>query len=106
MDEVAGAEPVRWGELHRLAPCQGLPADEDEHWPGLGGDHDCVLATSSTPGVTDLSARGPSARYVWDLSRRENSLWIVPLGARGIRGRLTEEGSSGWGGGDQEEQAS
>ncbi|MGX1881657.1 penicillin acylase family protein [Streptomyces sp. NPDC055287] len=59
MDEVADAEPVAWG-----GPC--------------------VLATSSTPGVTDLSPRGPSARYVWDLSRRESSLWIVPLGARGI----------------------
>ncbi|MFJ6946025.1 penicillin acylase family protein, partial [Streptomyces wuyuanensis] len=48
--------------------------------------HDCVLATSSVPGVTDLSARGPSARYVWDLARREDSLWVVPLGARGIPG--------------------
>ncbi|WP_407554464.1 penicillin acylase family protein [Streptomyces sp. Pv4-95] len=86
MDEVAGAEPVAWGELHRLAPGRALPAVEGERWPGLGGDHDCVLATSSTPGVTDLSARGPSARYVWDLSRRENSLWIVPLGASGVPG--------------------
>lgn len=86
LDEVADAEPVPWGELHRLAPGRALPAVEDEQWPGLGGDHDCVLATSSTPGVTDLSARGPSARYVWDLARRENSLWIVPLGARGIPG--------------------
>jgi len=47
-----------------------------------------VLATSSTPGLTDLSSRGPSARYVWDLARRENSLWAVPLGARGIPGDL------------------
>ncbi|MER6999756.1 penicillin acylase family protein [Streptomyces sp. NPDC000410] len=86
MGDVAAAEPVPWGTLHRLAPGRVLPAAEDEPWPGLGGDHDCVLATSSTPGVTDLSPRGPSARYVWDLAHRENSLWIVPLGARGIPG--------------------
>ncbi len=86
LEETAPLEPVTWGELHRLAPGRILPAAEDEEWPGLGGDHDCVLATSSTPGVTDLSSRGPSARYVWDLARRENSLWAVPLGARGIPG--------------------
>ncbi|MGW7051639.1 penicillin acylase family protein [Streptomyces sp. NPDC054887] len=86
LDEVAAAPPAPWGELHRLATCQALPAAEEEPWPGLGGDHDCVLATSSTPGVTDLSARGPSARYVWDLADRENSLWVVPLGALGTPG--------------------
>ncbi|MFG3506528.1 penicillin acylase family protein [Streptomyces sp. NPDC047821] len=84
--EAAAAEPVPWGGLHRLAPCRALPAGREEHWPGLGGDHDCVLATSSTPGVTHLSSRGPSARYVWDLSHRDNSLWVVPLGTRGIPG--------------------
>ncbi|MFG2344178.1 penicillin acylase family protein [Streptomyces phaeochromogenes] len=86
LEETARLEPVTWGELHRLAPARILPATEGEEWPGLGGDHDCVLATSSTPGLTDLSSRGPSARYVWDLARRENSLWVVPLGARGIPG--------------------
>ncbi|MEV0219629.1 penicillin acylase family protein [Streptomyces sp. NPDC050704] len=86
LEEAACAEPVTWGALHRFAPARTLPAAEEEQWPGLAGDHDCVLATSSTPGVTDLSNRGPSARYVWDLDRRENSLWVVPLGARGIPG--------------------
>ena len=86
LEEAAVMEPVTWGELHRLAPVRSLPAAGDEERPGLGGDHDCVLATSSTPGVTDLSSRGPSARYVWDLADRENSLWSVPLGARGIPG--------------------
>ncbi|MFE3324898.1 penicillin acylase family protein [Streptomyces sp. NPDC059176] len=87
LEEVARADdPQRtWGELHRLAPWQAL-AGTDEEWPGLSGDHDCVLATSSVPGVTDHSARGPAARYVWDLARREDSLWVVPLGARGIPG--------------------
>jgi penicillin amidase len=58
--------------------------DPADTWPGLDGDHDCVLSTSSVPGVTDLSARGPAARYVWDLARREDSLWVVPLGASGV----------------------
>ncbi|MGW0575528.1 penicillin acylase family protein [Streptomyces sp. NPDC002920] len=35
------------------------------------------------PGWSDLAARGPAARYVWDLARREDSLWVVPLGASG-----------------------
>ncbi|GBQ00467.1 penicillin amidase [Streptomyces spongiicola] len=88
VEEVAAADgpETTWGERHRLAPWRALPARGGEEWPGLPGDHDCVLATSSVPGVTDLSARAPSARYVWDLARREDSLWVVPLGARGIPG--------------------
>lgn len=43
-------------------------------------------ATSSVPGVTDLSSRASAARYVWDLARREDSLWAVPLGADGVTG--------------------
>ena len=86
LEETAGADPVTWGELHRLAPLRALPGSGEEQWPGLGGDHDCVLATSSVPGITDLSSRGPSARYVWDLADRDNSLWIVPLGANGVAG--------------------
>ncbi|MER6994240.1 penicillin acylase family protein [Streptomyces sp. NPDC000410] len=88
VEEVAAEPPeATWGELHRLAPWQALPGVvANEEWPGLPGDHDCVLSTSSVPGLTDLSARGPAARYVWDLERRENSLWVVPLGARGVPG--------------------
>ncbi|MFD9796301.1 GNAT family N-acetyltransferase [Streptomyces sp. NPDC059070] len=84
LEEVAGAEGEfgTWGEAHRLAPWQALP-DATAQWPGLAGDHDCVLSTSSVPGLTHLSARGPAARYVWDLSRREDSLWVVPFGASG-----------------------
>ncbi|SDY90250.1 penicillin amidase [Micromonospora pattaloongensis] len=85
IEDVAGRPPLRWGEVHRLAPWQALP-DPTERWPGLAGDHDCVLATSSVPGVTDDSVRAPAARYVWDLSRRDNSLWIVPFGASGVPG--------------------
>ncbi|WP_143663483.1 penicillin acylase family protein, partial [Streptomyces bobili] len=54
-----------------------------EEAPALSGDHDCVLCTSAVPGWTDLAARGPAARYVWDLARREDSRWIVPHGASG-----------------------
>ncbi|POG43206.1 penicillin amidase [Streptomyces sp. ZL-24] len=82
-----GDGPAPWGEVHRVAPWQALPdATPQEVWPGLAGDHDCVLSTSSVPGVTDLFARGPAARYVWDLARREDSLWVVPFGASGVPG--------------------
>ncbi|WP_169949121.1 penicillin acylase family protein [Microbispora sp. H11081] len=83
---------VRWGDLHRLAPWRALPhppLQEDaseEVASGLSGDHNCVLSTSSVPGVTHNCARGPAARYVWDLARRDGSLWIVPFGASGVPG--------------------
>ncbi|MFG1860971.1 penicillin acylase family protein [Microbispora bryophytorum] len=90
-DELTG---VRWGDLHRLAPWRALPSPAislpvDGAAPveaGLAGDHDCVLSTSSVPGVTHHCARGPAARYVWDLARRDGSLWIVPFGASGVPG--------------------
>ncbi|MFF4350601.1 penicillin acylase family protein [Streptomyces sp. NPDC001530] len=84
-DSGAGRTPTTWGDTHRLAPWRALP-DPSYEAPGLSGDHDCVLCTSAVPGVTDLSARGPAARYVWDLADRDNSLWVVPLGADGVAG--------------------
>ncbi|MFJ3668079.1 penicillin acylase family protein [Streptomyces sp. NPDC090106] len=82
VEEVAAREPAgTWGETHRLFAWRALPEEFDG--PGLSGDHDCVLCTSAVPGVTDLAARGPAARYVWDLARREESRWAVPLGASG-----------------------
>ncbi|MFI1393496.1 GNAT family N-acetyltransferase [Streptomyces sp. NPDC020681] len=88
VEEVAAAagEPAAWGSKHRLAPWQALPGEQHEEWPALSGDHDCVLSTTSVPGLTDLSSRGPAARYVWDLDRRDNSLWAVPFGASGVPG--------------------
>ncbi|MFJ7985178.1 penicillin acylase family protein [Streptomyces sp. NPDC096351] len=87
LDEVgAGEPPAAWGATHRLAPWQALPDPDDAQWPGLGGDHDCVLSTSSVPGWTDRSARASAARYVWDLADRERSGWIVPFGASGVPG--------------------
>ncbi|MEV6992292.1 GNAT family N-acetyltransferase [Streptomyces sp. NPDC093228] len=86
VEEVA-VNPPRgtWGDTHRLAPWRATPGTPYEE-PGLSGDHDCVLCTSCVPGLTDLSARGPAARYVWDLARRDDSLWVVPLGALGVPG--------------------
>ncbi|MEU8574026.1 penicillin acylase family protein [Streptomyces asoensis] len=86
LEEAAGRPQARWGDTHRLAPWRALP-DPAEETPALSGDHDCVLCTSAVPGWTDLAARGPAARYVWDLARREDSLWIVPFGASGVPGR-------------------
>nr|WP_308380047.1 penicillin acylase family protein [Streptomyces sp. ISL-43] len=85
LEETAatGAPDTPWSEVHRLAPWSALP-DPDTEWPGLGGDHDCVNATSTVPGFTDLASRASAARYVWDLARREDSLWAVPLGADGV----------------------
>ncbi|MER6558670.1 penicillin acylase family protein [Streptomyces sp. NPDC001027] len=85
LEETAGQPAVRWGDTHRLAPWRALP-DPSYKGPALAGDHDCVLCTSSVPGWTDLAARGPAARYVWDLARREDSLWVVPHGASGVPG--------------------
>ncbi|SOD76321.1 penicillin amidase [Streptomyces sp. 1222.2] len=88
LEEAAGAAIGPWGDSHRLVPWRALPDDgkDTPDEPGLAGDHDCVLCTSAVPGVTDLSARGPAARYVWDLARREDSLWVVPFGASGVSG--------------------
>ncbi|MFF0366088.1 penicillin acylase family protein [Micromonospora sp. NPDC005087] len=87
-EEVAGAADgqVRWGDLHRLAPWRALPDPDAGPGPRLGGDHDCVLSTSSVPGVTHWCFRGPAARFVWDLARRDDSRWVVPLGACGVPG--------------------
>ncbi|MFF3336959.1 penicillin acylase family protein [Streptomyces sp. NPDC002888] len=85
VEEVAAVPPARWGDTHRLAPWRAL-TDPSYEGTALSGDHDCVLCTSAVPGWTDLAARGPAARYVWDLARREDSRWVVPFGASGDPG--------------------
>ncbi|WP_077801298.1 penicillin acylase family protein [Streptomyces sp. JHA26] len=86
LEEVAARGPSgTWGDTHRLAPWRALP-DAVREEPGLSGDHDCVLCTSAVPGLTDRAARGPAARYVWDLADRRNSRWVVPHGASGVPG--------------------
>ncbi|WP_372496912.1 penicillin acylase family protein [Streptomyces shenzhenensis] len=87
MEDVAADLPAgTWGDTHRLAPWRALPDPSPSEGPALSGDHDCVLCTSAVPGLTDRSARGPAARYVWDLAHREDSLWVVPSGADGVPG--------------------
>ncbi|MEV6298930.1 penicillin acylase family protein [Actinoplanes sp. NPDC051861] len=72
---------VSWGDRHLLHPLllPGLEAEVPR--TPLGGSADCVLNTSSVPGVSDLCWRGPVARYVWDLADRQRSRWVVPFGA-------------------------
>ncbi|MFD8391466.1 penicillin acylase family protein [Streptomyces sp. NPDC059680] len=88
--EEAAAEPPAgtWSATHRLAPWRALPypGTQGDLEPGLAGDHDCVLCTSAVPGLTDRAARGPAARYVWDLADRAASRWVVPFGADGVPG--------------------
>ncbi len=84
--ELGVQEPTpssdRWGARHVLAPIIA-PGLEPGRFPvvELSGDSDCVLATASIPGVTDACQRGPVVRYVWDLTDRSRSRWIVPFGA-------------------------
>ncbi|MGW8062009.1 penicillin acylase family protein [Streptomyces ziwulingensis] len=87
LEEVAARPPAgTWGDTHRLAPWRALPDTSPDGEPGLSGDHDCVLCTSAVPGLTDRAARGPAARYVWDLADRQDSRWVVPHGAVGVPG--------------------
>ncbi|MFJ7181488.1 penicillin acylase family protein [Streptomyces massasporeus] len=87
VEDVALRPPAGvWGDTHRLAPWRALEPEQPYDEPGLSGDHDCVLCTSGVPGLTDRAARGAAARYVWDLARREDSRWVVPLGASGVPG--------------------
>ncbi|MFC9681953.1 penicillin acylase family protein [Streptomyces sp. NPDC056948] len=87
LEDVAGRPPAGvWGDTHRLTPWRPLHPETPYDEPALSGDHDCVLCTSGVPGLTDRAARGPAARYVWDLARRDDSRWVVPLGASGVPG--------------------
>ncbi|TLM82706.1 penicillin acylase family protein [Pseudarthrobacter sp. NamE2] len=93
--EVAAASPSSdsWGNSHTVLPLHAL-ADYPQTGAAvpavprtaLSGDTNCVLSTESLPGITDASFRGPVARYVWDLSDRSKSRWIVPFGASGDPG--------------------
>jgi penicillin amidase len=87
--EVA-ADPgeVPWGRLHHVDPVhplEHLATTRPPQVPStpLGGDTDCVLATTSLPGIGDSVWRGPVARWVWDLADRRASRWVVPFGASG-----------------------
>ncbi len=84
LDDVAtGPPPGTWGSRHVLDPVRVVPATALDATVELSGDSDCVLATASVPGVSDTCWRGPVTRYVWDLTDRARSRWIVPFGASG-----------------------
>lgn len=88
VETIASGRPGSWGERHGYAPLGlfaqfGLPDDQvTVAGEPLAGDTDCVAATGWLPGTT-YAARGPVARYVWDLGDRALSRWAVPLGAAG-----------------------
>jgi penicillin amidase len=85
LQEAAGIPGQLWGERHQLLAVHELPGSLAKAAPTapLSGDTGCVLSTESLPGIEDRSFRGPVARYVWDLSDREQSRWVVPFGAAG-----------------------
>ncbi|MEV7428443.1 penicillin acylase family protein [Nocardioides sp. NPDC092400] len=88
LDDAAG-HPATWGTTHVATPVHAFEvADADLEPPyvpalPVSGDSDCVRCTGSVPGWTDECYRGSVARYVWDLSDRQASAWVVPLGTAG-----------------------
>ncbi|WP_456600396.1 penicillin acylase family protein [Blastococcus sp. SYSU DS0616] len=101
--DAAGSTAATWGATHRLRTVHsldGTPWEDVVARPAdgapLAGDTDCVLATTSLPGLTDVCLRGPVARYVWDLADRDASRWVVPLGADGVPGPHAEDQTELW----------
>ncbi|MGY1744153.1 penicillin acylase family protein [Blastococcus sp. SYSU D00695] len=98
----ATAAPT-WGATHRLRTVHSLDGTaweetvaRDADGTPLDGDTDCVRATVSLPGLTDLCLRGPVARYVFDLADRDAGRWVVPLGADGVPGPHAEDQAPLW----------
>ncbi len=90
VEEVATDGAQSWGERHLFRPLHGLeqfglPHERNTPATQMPGDMDAVFAAGWLPGTT-ACARGPVARYVWDLADRENSRWVVPLGVSGVAG--------------------
>jgi penicillin amidase len=87
-----GPDPARWrwGAAHRARwahPLLALRPDlagELATPPAveLGGDNECVWATSTAPPSTDAS-NGQVARYVFDVGDWDRSRWVVPHGVSG-----------------------
>lgn len=106
----AGGAAGSWGERHRFAPTHAFDLLDDPTQlpdgtvlrrpshprPGVGGDQECVRCTGSLPGVTDDAHRGSVARYVWCLSDRQASGWVVPLGASGAPGPHHHDQLDAW----------
>ncbi len=92
LERSQGTDPARWrwGAAHRamfVHPLAALRPDLTDRLPvpeavELGGDNECVWATSTAPPTT-LACNAPVARYVFDLADWERSVWIVPHGVSG-----------------------
>ncbi|MBC7276738.1 penicillin acylase family protein [Nocardioides sp.] len=83
----AGREAASWPESHRFWPLHALEQFELPHTrtapaTPLPGDTDTVRCNAWIPGAA-VTVRGSVARYAWDLADRDNSRWVVPLGASG-----------------------
>jgi penicillin amidase len=83
----AGREAASWPERHRFWPLHALEQFELPHTrtaptTPLPGDTDTVRCNAWIPGAA-VTVRGSVARYAWDLADRDNSRWVVPLGASG-----------------------
>lgn len=87
-----GADPSRWrwGAVHHARwthPLAALRPDLAGHLAELppvllGGDNECVWATSTAPPSTDAS-NAQVARYVFDVGDWDRSGWVVPHGVSG-----------------------
>ncbi len=87
-----GADPARWrwGASHTalfVHPLLALRPDLADRLAvppavPLGGDNECVRATSTAPPSTRAS-NGQVARYVFDVGDWDRSAWIVPHGVSG-----------------------
>ena len=93
LSKTLGTDPTSWawGNIHKAEPTHTLSPIHPQLAEALNppkmsvsGDGDTPLAGSYAPAnparVTSLSV----ARYAYDLSDWDNSLWAVPLGASGI----------------------
>lgn len=92
LELAQGPDPSRWrwgaAHLARWAhPLLALRPDLADHVDlpptvELGGDNECVWATSTAPPSTDAS-NGQVARYVFDVGDWDRSRWVVPHGISG-----------------------
>ncbi|MBE1878137.1 penicillin acylase family protein [Myceligenerans pegani] len=101
-DPAHNTPTAAWGDLHTLAPTR-LPGGPELTYPTapISGDNDTVRCTGSTPGVSPQAARGSVARWIWDLTDRRNSRWVVPFGASGVPGDPhTADQHATWAAGD------
>lgn len=80
--DAVDSQPTNdWGRAHRPLLFDYDGAQDVPQGVESSGDAQSICATSSVPGVTHRSIRGPVARVVWDVTNRENSQWLVPTGS-------------------------